>query len=124
MNALVETSAPEAIILRRYTEKRYRGEVVGWMAACAAELASLNRSLAAKTESSDRQCRTCRASKENVLLGAKLALLEDPMAFMRHSAEVRKDLREKLIASAGRCVAAPDCIDQVLEGTRLRSEDG
>ena len=119
MNALVATSAPEAIVLRRYTHKRYRGEVVGLLSACAAELASLNRSLSLKTEVSDKRCRTCRASSVSVITSAKRTLLDDPMAYMRDGSAVRKDLREKMVASAGGCVDAPICVDEVLGRTGL-----
>ncbi len=120
MNALVAASIPESIVLRRYTDKRYRGEVVAWIASCAGELASLNRSLSANADPSDRRCRTCLASKMRVLLGAKRALLDDPGAYLGNPSEVRMELRGKMIASAGRCVDAPVCVDSSLDSTQLR----
>lgn len=114
INALAATSMPEAIVLKRYTHKRYRGEAIAWIVACAAELASLNRALTTSSELSDKVCRTCPASAIAVLGNVKRAMLEDPATYTTQSAEILKDIREKMIAAAGKCSDAVQCIDDIL----------
>jgi hypothetical protein len=122
MNALAAASAPEAIVLRRFTDKRYRGETVAFLASCSTELASINRLLTLRDSSSDRRCRTCHASKASVLATAKRTLLDDPVAYLSRRPEVRAELRDRMVASAGRCVDASQCVDEVLALIGLRPE--
>lgn len=115
MNALVAASAPETIVLRRYTDKRYRGGVVETLCSSASALASLNRLLAVKNPPSDKRCRTCRASTSNVLQEVRRALLENPIAFLQRDPSLRRDIRDMMVASAGRCVDAEACVEESLE---------
>lgn len=124
MNALVAASPPESIVLKRYIDKRYRGDSAAWIATCAGELASLNRLISAKNCSSDKRCRTCLASRVNVLDTARRALLDDPATYLNRPGDVFKEIRERMMASAGRCADAPACVDEVLAGIGLESEDG
>ncbi len=124
MNALVAISVPESIVLRRYIDKRYRGGVVSLVAGGAAELSSLNRLLSTNPSPSDKRCRTCLANRTGVITGAKRALLEDPIAYLEGSQEVRRDLQERMLASAGKCVDAGECIGESLKGTKLEQEGG
>ncbi len=121
MNALVAASMPEAIVLRRFTEKRYRGGTLQFLVSCSSELASMNRSMSLKDLPSDKRCRTCHASRAEVLVAAKRALLDDPLAYMTDGPSVRADLRDRMIATAGRCADASACIDEALSMTRLHA---
>ncbi len=121
VNALTSASNPESIVLRRYTDKRYRGEVVSWIALCASALSCLDRSISRREESSDRRCRTCPASKANVLASLRRALLDNPMGYIVDWAAIRKDIREMMSAQAARCVDAAKCIDDVLASADLQS---
>ncbi len=119
INALASAGTPESIVLRRFIDKRYRGDTVDWIVVCAHELASLNRYLSGKNESSDKRCRTCLASRANVLSNARRALLDDPATYLTNPCEVREEIRGKMVASAGRCADARKCVDEVLAGTKL-----
>ena len=121
VTALVSSSAPEAVVLRRFTDKRYRGETVRFLTSCAAELSSMNRSLSLQSPPSDKRCRTCPASRANVVAAARSALLADPVAFMNDRNGVLSDLMQKMVASAGRCVDARECIGEMLVSCGFRS---
>jgi hypothetical protein len=123
MNALVAASPPEAIVLRRYTDKRYRGEIVQVLISCASELASLNRLLISRSSVSDRRCRTCHASRTNVVTDARQALLENPIAYLRERPSVLREIRERMLAASGRCADAPHCLEEILADIGLRSGD-
>jgi hypothetical protein len=124
LNALVSASPPESIVLKRYIDKRYRGDSVAWIATCAGELSLLNRLVSAKNGSSDKRCRTCLASRVNVLDSARRALLDDPATYLNSPRDVFKEIRERMLASAGRCAEAPVCVDEVLASIGLESGDG
>src|SRR4030065_369296 len=61
LNILASGAQPDSIVLRRYIDKRYRGEAVKAAALAASERASPRRGIAALEPPSDRRCRTCPA---------------------------------------------------------------
>ncbi len=123
MNALVASSSPDAIVLRRYIDKRYRGDAIGVLISCASELASMNRRLASAHVSSDKRCRTCQASMSKVIASARHALLDDPMGYMRAKDATRAEIFEKMVASSGRCADGHQCVAESLAQIGLRLGD-
>jgi len=122
MNALAAASTPDTIVLRRYIDKRYRGESICVLISCASELAALDRLLTSKSVVSDRRCRTCQASRTNVIASAKRALLDDPMGYAEEKTAVWAEIQERMVASAGRCADAPECVTETLAEIGLKRE--
>jgi hypothetical protein len=85
LNVLAGGAQPEAIILKRFMHKRYRGEAVDGASAAASALASLNRAIASASRPSDRRCRTCAASMDQLLTMIKRSLLDDPLEYVSDS---------------------------------------
>ncbi|OGS42132.1 MAG: hypothetical protein A3K67_02720 [Euryarchaeota archaeon RBG_16_62_10] len=109
MNALASSVRPEAIILKRFMHKRYRGRLVERVCAATVELSALNRALSACVEVSDRRCRTCPASKRLVISATKVRMLEDPWAYISRPGSVQAQVRAR--AQACGCARAPSCVD-------------
>jgi len=109
LNVMVMGTAPEAIILKRYIHKRYRGERVRRIADLATSLASIGRAAASIERPSDKRCRTCPVSAERILETVRRKLLEDPESYLdRHAViigEVRHIPAGLGCGSASRCIA-------------------
>jgi hypothetical protein len=115
LNVMIAGAEPDAIILKRFIHKRYRGEVVRRTAFAASELAALNRTLVAVEPSSDKRCRTCTASTERIVLAMKQRLLENPFEYAASRTAIVKDI--ELGAFAHACENARTCVDKGLRMT-------
>jgi len=102
-------AVPETVILKRFTHKRYRKDLVKLVAAAACELASLNRALASSDPMSDRECRTCSSSRQQVILAMKRRLLEDPRAYVQAGATLLDEFR--LARATTSCARAGACVE-------------
>jgi hypothetical protein len=109
MNVVSAGAVPETVILRRFTHKRYRKDVVKVVAAAAIELAALNRAIASTDPLSDKGCRTCISSRQQVVSAMKRRLLEDPRMYMMGSATTADELR--LAHSTPSCARSSACIE-------------
>jgi hypothetical protein len=113
LNILAAGAEPDSVVLKRYIHKRYRGEAVKSTALAAAELAVLRRGIASIEPASDKRCRTCPASAHQVLLQARLRLVENPMTPPISRAALRDFILERVGADA--CDRAHACISRVLK---------
>jgi len=120
LNVLAGGAQPEAIILKRFIHKRYRGESVDVASAAASALASLNRAIASAPRSSDRKCRTCAASKDQLLTTIKRLLLDDPLGYVSDSSGLVARLTEG-ISQVG-CADADSCLEAALKAAETRSK--
>ncbi len=108
MNVVSGGAVPETVILRRFTHKRYRKDLVRLVAAAAGELASLNRALASPDQASDKECRTCTSSKQQVILAMKRRLLEDPCSYVRAGPALLEELKTSHARTS--CPRAGACV--------------
>jgi len=118
MNVLTEGAQPDTIILKRFMHKRYRGEAVELASTAAGILATINRAIASTQRPSDKRCRTCPASTDQVLLTMKLALMDDPTEYVRSPMHMLAGLRMCLPRIA--CEQAEACFDSALNKTESR----
>lgn len=111
LKALTTGGLPETIVLKSYIHKRYRGDAVGSAAAVASELAGLNRALvsASLDRPSEKKCRTCRASRENLLAMLRRSILDDPAFYASDRtlflARVRGEIAPTDCTRVDECVA-------------------
>ncbi|MGQ9588036.1 MAG: hypothetical protein ACUVT7_06630 [Thermoplasmata archaeon] len=117
LNAMVSGAVPDAIILKRYMHKRYRQDAVAQAAIAAAELATLNRAIASVERASDKRCRTCSASKENVLRTMKSRLMEDPGAYLMKTHRVLDEVRAK--NETNHCDRSKKCVESAFSASTL-----
>ena len=110
LNVMSTGAEPEAIILKRFIHKRYRGEAVRRAASAAAELAALNRAIVAAEPSSDKRCRTCPASTEQIAAAMKRKLLENPAEYVSSVETAVKDI--ETVAFSHACENARACADK------------
>lgn len=96
LNILVAGAQPEVIILKRFAHKRYRGRAVKIASLAASQLATLNRALASINIPSDRHCRTCAASRQNLLTSMKQHLIENPTTYVANHPELATLIRTRL----------------------------
>jgi hypothetical protein len=82
MRIICGGAEPGAVILKRSLHKRYRDNTVSLLRASASELVRLNRALSSTERPSDKRCRTCPASRENVLKTLRRRLLSDPRGYL------------------------------------------
>jgi hypothetical protein len=113
---------PEIVILKRFTHKRYRRDAVNLVAMAATELSALNRALAAPDVASDRSCRTCFASRHQVISGMKRRLVENPEAYLLSSRRVAEEIRRA--HSISTCERAGMCIDSGIAASTILPGDG
>jgi hypothetical protein len=109
MNVVSGGAVPETVILKRFTHKRYRKDAVTLISAAATELAALNRALASTDTVSDKECRTCSSSKQQVISAMKLRLLDNPRIYMSGGVATQDELR--LAHSASSCPRSRACIE-------------
>ncbi len=109
MNVVSSGAIPETVILRRFTHKRYRKDIVRVVATAATELAALNRALASTDQASDKGCRTCTSSKHLIISAMKLRLLENPRSYIIGGAAFLEELR--LAHSKSSCPRSGECIE-------------
>lgn len=107
LNVIAAAAAPDAIVLKRYIHKRYRGESVKRIVTLALELASISRAVASAERPSDRRCRTCPASTERVLEAVRRGLLEHPETYSGTHGAFDEDIRA--ITSGLDCTNASKC---------------
>lgn len=116
LNVVSSGAEPEAIILKRFIHKRYRGEVVRRIASAASELAALNRAMVSAEPPSDKRCRTCAASSERVVSAMKLRLLENPLESAASRLAMLEDIERAALALP--CESARACVEK---GLRIRN---
>jgi hypothetical protein len=121
-NILVTGAHPEAIVLKRYIHKRFRGGQVEALRAAAEELCALNRAISAAVPPSDKECRTCQASARRSISFLRARLLDDPLGYVPGSALLHDELRSK--ASATTCTRAHACIEDTLSVSTLHVPEG
>jgi hypothetical protein len=117
LNVISASTEPDAIILKRFIHKRYRGEPVKRVAAMASELATLNRAIASAERPSDRRCRTCPASAERVLDAARRMLLENPLGYLGERRAILSGLRAA--HTRCECTRADACVEAALSTSLL-----
>lgn len=108
MNVVMAGAAPRSVVLRRYLDKRYRGMAVHRLLATAEMLAAVNRAISALTRPSDRRCRTCPVSKEQILRSIRDAILRDPIGYSAGPSAVLEQVREA--TDAVRCDRRDECL--------------
>jgi hypothetical protein len=101
INILVSGANPESVVLRGYIHKRYRGEALAIASRTALVLARVNRSIESRELPSDRRCRTCPASMEQMMMTIKRRLLGRPEDFLVSLDHIMNDIRG--------CAASIDC---------------
>ncbi len=119
MNIIAAGAVPEAIILKRFIHKRYRGETVRLAGLAARELATLNRAIASAETPSDRKCRTCQSSKELALTAMRRRLLSNPIGYMPGKESNPSELAEGLLVEG--CPKTRKCVDDALAVSVLLS---
>lgn len=117
VNLMSAGAEPETIILKRFTHKRYRGEDVRLVAVAAAELAALNRALVSAEPPSDKKCRTCSASIEQIVGTLKRMLLGNPAEYL--SSRDRIIENQELVISTISCASARACLAKGLSTSTL-----
>jgi hypothetical protein len=122
INAVSSGGIPESVILKRYTHKRYRGYTVGIVSRAATELSTLNRVLAASEPALDKDCRTCKASRQNIIADLKRLLLEDPGAYLSGGQRVFEDFKRAHDNSP--CGRARACIESGLSASTIYGGGG
>lgn len=110
-------AVPETVILKRFTHKRYRKELVRLVAAAACELASLNRALASTDPMSDKQCRTCTSSRRQVILAMKRRLLEDPRSYVQAGEALADELKHARATTT--CARARACVESGFAASKI-----
>lgn len=93
MRIICGGAEPGSVILKRSLHKRYRDDTVAFLRASASELVRLNRALSSTERPSDKRCRTCPASRENVLKALRRGLLSDPRGYLSNPDLVLTTLR-------------------------------
>jgi len=120
VNVISLGAEPEAIILKRFIHKRYRGAPVGRAVSAATELAALNRGLASLDQPSDKRCRTCSARAEQVVMTLRRKLIENPGDYGDRVESVVSEFEQNIALHA--CERARACVGKgVSFSTMLRS---
>jgi len=101
VNVLSGGAIPESIVLRGYTHRRYRGGTLALATKAASMLARVNRTISSAERPSDRRCRTCPASTEQIMITIKRRILGRPEECL----QLPDSLASEIQASA----AALDC---------------
>jgi hypothetical protein len=112
LNIISRSARPDAIVLKRFMEKRYRGAELEWIGWLAHELAVYTRAMNSTDRPSDRRCRTCPASKDRVLPTMKRMLLEDPRGYRARWSAMADDLRSNCRSVS--CAESQKCLDETL----------
>ncbi len=105
-------AVPEAIVLKRFIHKRYRGESIRLAAMLASEVASLNRAITSQETPSDRRCRTCPVNSDRVLRTLKKRLLDSPETYHSGRTAAVAELRAKAVAQG--CERSSKCLQCTL----------
>lgn len=121
LNVLIAGARPDTIILKRYAHKRYRGKVVTMASAAASQLAMLNRAIASTETPSDKHCRTCPASAQNLLACMKRILVEDPSTYVASLPGLYLFIRERL--GSVKCGRDDTCVCEALSAGSGQVED-
>jgi hypothetical protein len=112
MQIIAARAAPEAIILKRFIHKRYRGETVRLAALAARELATLNRAIASSEPPSDRKCRTCPSSKGLAMVAMRRRLVSNPIKYMPGEGDNLSEYSGGLIVEG--CPKSRKCVDEAI----------
>jgi hypothetical protein len=116
VNVLASGVLPEAIVLRRYIDVRYRSERIAGLRAAAAALAALRRLADEQHEPSDRRCRTCPASRGRLASELVRRVRADPASFCSNRARLSDVLARELSSVA--CPRLAGCIGAVVSAGR------
>lgn len=108
---------PEAIILKRFMHKRYRGQIVDRVSAATAELSALVRTMSASCEPSDKRCRTCPASVHMTVPAMRMMLLADPWTYVSRPEAMHARVRERARSCA--CPNAHVCVEKALKSSTV-----
>lgn len=111
---------PESIVLRRFVHKRYRKGLLKLVERAARELAALNRALTTTDSLSDKECRTCAASRQQVIVSMKRKLLDDPRKYLGSGSEVLEELRRA--HAKGACARESACVDSAFLASEVYGE--
>jgi hypothetical protein len=112
VNVLASGVVPEAVVLRRYIDVRYRCERISGLRAAAASLAALRRLADHQQEPSDKRCRTCPASRGRLASELIRRMRADPAAFCSSRARLSDVLARELSSVA--CPRVTSCIAAVV----------
>ncbi len=122
LTVLSEGARPEAIVLKRFMHKRYRGEMVRIATIAASDLATLNRAILSVHRPSDRRCRTCPASRERWLVATRQCLLDDPVNYVADPPAVSEKLKQGMARIE--CPKAAECLEEIVNVAQNRTEAG
>ncbi len=111
LKALTAGGLPDSIVLKSYIHKRYRGDSVGSAAAIASDLAALNRALASASldRPTDKRCRTCGASTENLLASLRRTILAEPALYASDRGILISRVREDIVPED--CSRVEECLN-------------
>ena len=114
LKALSAGGVPDAIVLKSYLHKRYRGDAVSSAASVAAELSTIDRALILTSleRPSDKRCRTCQASSGVLMTLLRRSILTDPVSYAADRAGFAARIREELPYPD--CERAHECVDKGL----------
>ncbi len=112
---------PETVILKRFAHRRYRRETVDIVAIAAGELSAVNRALATSFPASDKNCRTCSASRSSVLTDLKRRLMNDPGAYVSDAAKVLEEINRARASTT--CARAKECVRSGVSASTILGED-
>lgn len=110
VNVLVGGAVPESIVLRGYTHKRYRGDTLALATRAALVLARVNRAISSNERPSDRRCRTCPASMEQIMVTIKRQILGRPEECLHHPESIMSEIQGR--ASGLDCQNSAACVNR------------
>lgn len=111
VNVLASGVVPEAVVLRRYIDVRYRSERIWGLRSAAASLAALRRLGEQPNEPSDKRCRTCPASRGRLASEMVRRVRADPVSFSESRASLSDVLARELSSVA--CPRLRGCVAAV-----------
>jgi len=117
IHSLLNGPRPDTIVLKSFIHKRYRGEYVRLAYVVASELSALKMAIDSLEPPSDRKCRTCTASRRNVLYSVRRLLLQDPLRYLTERLAVKDELIRELSTST--CAENRSCISEGLSVSLL-----
>lgn len=112
INAVTTGPRVEAVVLKRMTHKRYRGEIVQTIMMAADSLSALNRAISSVQVPEKDECRACSANKQAVLSKARSLLLQEPLAWKNH-VDV---MAASDVVTKAKCTRARECVRRALAG--------
>lgn len=110
VNVLAGGAIPESVVLRGYTHRRYRGDALDIATRAASAMARVNRTIASTERPSDRRCRTCPASMEQIMAAIKRQILARPEECLRHPDSLVSEIQAR--ASNLDCQNSTACVNR------------